>query len=128
MHTNRRLRRWIALLILGALAFAQASIAAAACEMDRRALPQAVTSMDSEVCDCEMSSMGNAPFYTNRCLAHCTADLQIAGLPVAIVRSPADVPVLFVPLGNLRAVARVRPDSSQTAPVPIRILLHSFLV
>ena len=127
MVTSRKLKRWIALVLLAALAFAQASIAATACEMERRTIAQAVASTAGEDRGCEMHSIGSAPLYTNRCLAHCTADLQIAGLPVAIVRGAADVPVLFARPLTLPFVCD-RLESPPPAAVPIRILLHSFLV
>lgn len=124
-----RLKRWIALSLLAATVFAQASFAAAMCEMDRRTLSQVVVAATEPACGCDADAAGHEPFATNRCLAHCTADLQIAGFPVAIVRSPADAPVLFAQPGeNSQTAHRGRLDSPPLAAVPIRILLHSFLV
>jgi hypothetical protein len=64
---------------------------------------------------------------TAGCVAHCTFDLQLAGLPLVLVRHPVELPVLLV------AVAEVRPNpTAPPAPpplaVPRRILLHSFLI
>jgi hypothetical protein len=60
-------------------------------------------------------------------VAHCTSDLRAAGFAPALVRAPADAPVLL-----LTRVADDRGRAELGAPppeaVPSRILLHSFLI
>lgn len=128
MYTSSRLKRWIALSLLAATTFAQASLAAAVCEMDRRALSQVVVTESEQTCECDVNTVGHEPFATNRCLAHCTADLQIAGLAAAIVRGPCESAVLCLPNGALQPALHGDPDASPPGAVPIRILLHAFLI
>ena len=124
-----RSNRWIARLLLAVMAFAQASIAFADCPADRGKLSHVLATDAMLSCDTGVMSLTEyGPQYANRCLAHCTADLQIPAAAVAIVRSAADAPVLF-----LARVERspVRPAGLQgPAPgtPPPRILLHSFLI
>ncbi|HEY3077747.1 MAG TPA: hypothetical protein VGJ74_21450 [Burkholderiales bacterium] len=127
---NARLIRKVALSLAALLLFAQASFVLSACQRDRASLAHMMMSPATEEgCgDCETVVGHNDALYANRCFAHCTADLQLAGLPIALVRSAADAPVLFVP----RTVAHSPPDTGlDGAPPgapPRRILLHSFLV
>jgi hypothetical protein len=120
---NRRILRRVAVAIIALLAFAQANVALAACPLDRAGMAQAV--QDGGCCD--GPQLEPAPQLTNGCVAHCTSDLQLAGLPTALVRAPADAPVLFVfdPDPHLAPGPWAAPP-----PVPIasRILLHSFLI
>jgi hypothetical protein len=65
--------------------------------------------------------------YANRCMTHCTADLQLAGLPPALVRAPAHTPVLVVEQPTLHCgfdAVRAPPPGDP----PRRILLHSYQV
>ena len=126
---NPRFRRWIAVLLLGALAFAQASVSFASCPMERGTLLREIAIGQAE--SCELGGMymtHSAPQNANRCVMLCTADLQLAGLPTALVRSAADAPVLLVP----RAEWASAPDTGLEVPPPgtppLRILLHSFLI
>ena len=77
---------------------------------------------------CETEFKPYFPEFANRCVAHCTADLQNAGSPAALVRSPGEPPLLVV----LPAQNSTSFDSGLDAPPPgappRRILLHSFLI
>jgi hypothetical protein len=126
---NARLIRKVALSLAALLLFAQASFVLSACQRERASLAHMMMSAAAEdgCADCGAVVGHDDALYANRCFAHCTADLQLAGLPIALVRS-ADTPVLFVP----RTVAHSPPDTGlDGAPPgapPRRILLHSFLV
>lgn len=123
-----RTRRWAAILVLAALAFAQANVAFAACFMDRGMLGGAMAMSAGEACDaCDMPKQA-AMDSPNQCVAHCTADLQQVSHPVVIVPSPVPMPVLWVsqPQGppNPPKGLMARPPGTP----PHRVLLHSFLI
>jgi len=122
---NLRLIRRVALWLIATLAFAQASVVLAACAMDRASMAQAMTMAADESCTCGGAEMQTS--VTASCVAHCTVDLQVAGLPIALVHGSASAPILLVPIAGV--------DPSLTAlhtpppiPLPRRILLHSFLI
>lgn len=119
---SRRLRRAIALVMFAALAFAQASIALAACGLDRGSLAQAVES--SADCPCVESSSE----LSAGCVAHCTADLQLAGAATVIARAPADAPVLLVAPSEPRQASRELQAAYPPGGLPARILFQSFLI
>lgn len=127
MNAIRKLRRWTALMLLGALAFMHVSLAAAACEMDRRALAQVMVAEAGQACECEADSAGAAPLSTNRCVAHCTADLQNISIGASITCAATNVNVLFLPRREAPPLNAYR-DSPPPVGVPVRILLHSFLI
>lgn len=127
MNTIRRWTRRIAVLLLGAVAFAQVSLAAAACEMDRRALAQTIAAGANQDCECEGHAAGMAPMSTNRCLAHCTADLQIHSAAGAVICGPAGAGALLPPQRDPPVVAADHHFPPRVR-IPIRILLHAFLV
>lgn len=109
------------------LAFAQASVAVATCSMDRGSLAPMLEMADG--CgDCETQVKPDAPQYANRCLAHCTADLQLSGSLAVLAVHPADVPVLVLPRAEVYGVPRAVAQVSPPGAVPVRILLHSFLI
>lgn len=124
-----RSNNWIARLLLAVMVFAQASIAFADCPADRSQLSHVLATDAMAACESVAVALTEyGPQYANRCLAHCTADLQIPAVAVAIVRSAADAPVLFLARVEL---SQVRPAGLQgPAPgtPPPRILLHSFLI
>jgi hypothetical protein len=128
VYATRKLKCWIALVVLAALAFAQASIAIAGCELDRRAFLQIAISGTAEDRECDMQLIGQAPISSNRCAAHCTADLQISGMAAAIVREVGESSVLRLPPSTVRLSIGPSADAAPNAPIPIRILLHSFLI
>ena len=117
------------MFLLAVLAFAQASVSFASCPMERGTLAQVMAPDPAEPCaDCATSMGYSGTQYANRCVAHCTADLQMAGQPVAILRAPADVPVLMTPGADLRLSAPTRLEMPPAGTPPPRILLHSFLI
>jgi hypothetical protein len=121
---GRRLKRAIALVMLAALAFAQATIALAACEADRGSLALAVDVDSDADCPCAHAPDKLAP----RCVAHCTADLQLAGAATVIARAPADVPVLFVAPREPTYAWREWQDAGPPGGLSVRILFQSFLI
>ena len=110
------LRRRIALLMIGLLAFAQGSVAFAACSMERGTAMPAMAMAPDESC---------AP---NLCVAHCTSDLQLAGAAASIVRGPADLPVLRIALPEIGPAPHTGLHVPPPGAPPRRILLHSFLI
>lgn len=122
MPISRRLKRAIALVIFAALAFAQASVALAACQVDRGRLSPAIES--SADCPC-LEAMTE---LTPGCVAHCTADLQLAGAATVIVRAPADAPVLLVAPSEPRYASREWQEARPPSGLPARILFQSFLI
>lgn len=126
MRLSRTLRTWVALLLLGALAFAHASVSMAACSMERGAMNEVLAVGTEAPCDCSTSVSESGPLYANRCLAHCTADLQLAGAALAILADATQGAILLVPQGP-PAEWRLRPGgASPWATIPRRIQLHSF--
>jgi hypothetical protein len=114
------LRRRIALLMIGLLAFAQGSVAFAACSMERGTVAPAMAMASDEPCaECGTS---------NLCAAHCTADLQLAGVAVSIVRGPADLPVLRIARPAIGPAPHTGLHAPPPGAPPRRILLHSFLI
>ena len=120
-----RLIRRIAIALVAFYAFGQANIAFAACGMDRGAMAQTMSMPAGDTCD-DCAKAG-ADSVTAMCVAHCTADLQVAGpAPHAAV-----APVI---IGSMLAVAvprfRSPPVVAYLPPgaPPRRILLHSFQV
>ena len=125
---NRALKRWVALVLLAALAFSHASVSFAACPLERGHLGAVMTSTAVDPYGCDLSVTGFQSLYANRCVAHCTSDLQLSGDAAAIVRSPGDAPVLVLKPAATARVPRTISDPSPPGGVPIRILLHSFLI
>ncbi|MEO8144518.1 MAG: hypothetical protein ABI654_09920 [Betaproteobacteria bacterium] len=129
MHSFLRLRRWIAMLLLAGMGFAQASLAYAFCEMDRRELAQAMTAESGHDCACESDVAGQLAFSTNRCVAHCTADLQITtAFAGAFAAVPPAVAVLLLSRRDFPAIVLRSAEIPRPPGVPIRVLLHSFLI
>jgi hypothetical protein len=124
---NRRLRLRTSILLIALLLFAQASVAAAACQMDRGALGPMLEMVDGcGGCDTEFKPY--SPQYANRCVAHCTADLQLSGVAVALARSPADAPLLTVFPADRSYLGSAGLAEAPPGAPPRRILLHSFLI
>ncbi|TAK88019.1 MAG: hypothetical protein EPO20_00870 [Betaproteobacteria bacterium] len=123
MPISRRLRRAIALMMLAALAFAQATIALAACQSERGSLLPLIESSDDD-CPCAHAPDQLAP----RCIAHCTSDLQLAGAATVIARAPADAPVLFVAPTQPKYASSEWQEARPPGGLPARILFQSFLI
>ncbi len=88
----------VAKLVLGAMLFAQAALALAACDWGRRAPAQAIAAMDQMPCCQDDEARPDALAGTaNLCLMHCTSDAQSvdtskllapAGIPLAVLTVP----------------------------------------
>ena len=119
-----RFTRRIVVALLAFYAFGQAGVALAACGMDRGAMAQAMAMPAGETCgDCASSGTDSVSAL---CVAHCAADLQIAGTaPDAAVAPPIAGSMLVAPprFGSPPVVTCLPP-----AAPPRRILLHSFQV
>jgi hypothetical protein len=125
---NKRLLRRVAISLIGLLIFAQASVTLAHCPMDRGMLSLAIGAGEEPPCiDCGTSVSGFGSLYANRCVSHCTADLQVAGLPLALVPQGTYAPVfqLEAPAPDFGLAALHAPPPGE---VPRRILLHSYLI
>ena len=123
-----RLKRRIALLTLALLAFAQASVAFSSCSMDRGTMgPAMATDNDEFAADCE-TPITTTPSSANLCALHCTWDLQVAGVAVALLQSPAGLPILTVALPRAAPAPRTGLLAPPSGAPPHRILSHSFLI
>ena len=123
-----RLKRRIALLTLALLAFAQASVAFSSCSMDRGTMAPAMAADNDEfAADCE-TPITTTPSSANLCALHCTWDLQVAGVAVALLRSPAGLPILTVALPRAAPAPRTGLLAPPSGAPPHRILSHSFLI
>lgn len=120
MHTIRR----VAVALVALLVYAQGSVALAACKLDRGAM--ALAAAGHECCDTTDAEPG--PQLGNVCLAHCTANLQVFELPMALVRAPADAAVLTVPVADAESPGARGHAASPTPAVPPRILFQTFLI
>ena len=125
---NRESKSWVAVLMLGVLAFAHSSVSMAACSMERGTISQVIAVEAADPCECGTAMTEFGPLYTNRCLAHCTSDLQLAGVAVAIVSGVSQAPTLLLPRMVQRAAWPRWAVAPPAATVPKRIQLHSFLV
>ena len=121
-----RLIRRITVALLALYAFGQASVAfAATCDMDRGTMAQAMAMPAGDTCD-DCATAG-ADAVTALCVAHCTADLQIASAAPDAVAAPAmieSMSAVVAPRFRSPPVVAYLPPG---AP-PRRILLHSFQV
>lgn len=126
---KNRTRRWAAILVLAALAFAQANVALSACSMDRGMLSSAMAMSAGEECDaCDVPKQQAAMDSANLCVAHCTADLQQASQPVLMVRSLALTAVLFIAQPPGPPISAKGLTAAPPGAPPHRVLLHSFLI
>ena len=110
-------------MLIAFLAFANGSLALAACGMDRGSMAQSMAMPDMPDCD----GAGNSPAPGAVCAAHCTSDLQLPGLQLPLVREAPAAPVLVVELRERRFDGALHAALPHPAPPP-RILLHSFLI
>lgn len=123
-----RFKRWVGVLLLAATAFAQTGVSFADCSMDRGRLAQTMAPAAEAPCTMATHVKPDMPRFVNRCLAHCTADLKLAGQPAAIAPSPADRPVLVLARLDRAPFADTGLEVPPPGTPPPRILLHSFLV
>jgi len=113
---RRSIKRWLAIMLLGTLGFAQASLALAACAMDRGQLADMSAQSESMVVP------------TNVCFMGSTADLQAVAAAMSNADAPVQVVAWFVPDTQLEYVLAARSPASPPKSLPPRILLHSFLI
>lgn len=114
--------------MLAAIAFLQMSLAFSDCQLDRASLADTLRSSMSEPCHEEAVVAKHWVKFENRCFAHCTADLQTVGHGVALIRNPADAPVLALPPAQLRMPVRVAFEGPRPGTPPPRILFGSLLI
>lgn len=129
MRLSPTARMWIAKLLLSVLAFGHLSVALAACPMQRGTMAAVVAPSMAEPCvegGMSMSSFG--PQFVNRCVAHCTSDLQHVGTVIPLVAAGAGAPVLVVPHARWAAARVTGLEFSPPGTPPPRILQHSYLV
>jgi hypothetical protein len=123
-----RLKRRIALLVVALLAFAQINVAFASCSMDRGMLGSMATMEANEPCGgCDTPPLNSQNQLPSLCVAHCTSDLQLAVVSIAIVRAPSQSAILIVP-PRIWAAPPTGLDGPPSGAPPRRILLHSFLI
>jgi hypothetical protein len=123
------LKRRVAMLTLALLAFAQASVAFSSCSMDRGTMSTTMAAgNDASGADCDTPMTETSPQNANLCAMHCTWDLQAAGVAVALLRSPADLPTFTVALPHALPAHRTGLHAPPSGAPPHRILLHSFLI
>jgi hypothetical protein len=130
---NRRLIRRLAFALIAFLAFAQASVALAACAMDRGEMGPMMAQTDEsgaagEGCCTPAPVQSPDAQVSSNCLAHCTADLQVTGFPVVLVQVPAATPVLLLPQLEPSPPGRALLGAPPPPTITSRILLHSFLI
>lgn len=117
------------MILLTAFAFGQASIAMAGCEMERGEMG-AVLAGSTGAPPCENCGTVIEPGgqFSNRCVAHCTADLSNAGQAALIMPAPGLAPVLAVlappPLRDHRTARAAPPPGTP----PARVLQHAYLI
>jgi len=122
-------RVWIAKLLLATLGFGHLAVALAACPMERGTMAVVVAPAMAGLCaegGMYMSSFG--PEYVNRCVAHCTSDLQHIGALPPLVAAGAGAPMLVVPDARWVAARATGLEFPPPGTRPPRILEHSFQV
>lgn len=120
------MKRCLSMLLLAVLGFSQASVALAACMMDRGELAQMFAAQSHACCDGAVAQA--MPAVANICLSHSTADLQALGTPASEDYEPAELAVWIAPPRDARWAIAVRLAAPPFNAVPPRILLHSFLI
>ena len=126
MTTSRKVRRWLSIVALAGFAFAQASVALAACQMDRGTIGAAGSIQIDAGCDGCAPGLPDVAVLDNTCVAHCTSDLQLSGATVVLVRNPGTTAALWVCADE--HITRTAFESPPPRALPARILLHSFLI
>ncbi len=115
----------ISLVVLGALLFAQAALAIAACDLPRFAPAMALVEKPAEP-SCHEAPVRNA----NLCLAHCLSFDQSPDSPQVQVPAMPAAPALIVemPREPTPGIAAMRFRLPHPAAPPPRILFQSFLI
>lgn len=115
----------VSLVILGALLFAQAALAVAACDWSRVAPAMALATKASEP-TCHEEPARNA----NLCLAHCLSFDQSPETPQLQLPAISAAPALIVAMPDERSIGSVdrRYRLPRPAAPPPRILFQSFQI
>lgn len=114
-------------MLMAMLAFAQASVAFANCPMERGAMAPML--QEGEPCGgCETEFKPYFPQFANRCVAHCTADLQNVGPEVALVQAFRAAPLFVVEVVPDDKFTLAGLEGPPPGAPPRRVLLHSFLI
>lgn len=123
--SSRATARKIATVLLGAMLFAQAALAAAACDWLRVAPAQAIMAKAGEP-SCHEEPAQN----TNLCLSHCLGSDQSADTPQVAI--PAWNQASFLVIVDLERAPVLKAVLHYTPPhpgaPPPRILFQSFLI
>ena len=121
----------IAKLVLGALFFAQAALAVAACDWGQRAPAQAIAAMgEMPCCPNEVAPDGLAG-NANLCLAHCTSDAQSVDTTGLVFPAFSTVAVLTAaptPAPGHFVLRRPSPIGYAFAAPPLTILFQNFRI
>jgi hypothetical protein len=129
---TRRLKRWVSIALLAALGFSNASLAVAACVMDRADLSQMLVSQEAvhDCCDTfdGHGDSGNPSMTANACVAQGTADLQLYSSASVPVLPGTSARIVLVVVQTVERPLERRLIERPPAAVPSRILLHSFLI
>ena len=122
----------IAKLVLGAMLFAQAALAVAACDWGQRAPAQSVAAMDAmPCCQADEARPGATVGNANLCLVHCTSDAQSVdtsnllaptGVPLAVLTVPP------APASGCFALRGVPFAWHAHAAPPLTILFQNFRI
>lgn len=122
---RRSMRHRVSLMLLGALLFAQAALAVAACDWSRAA-PAMALAATADVPTCHEAPARNP----NLCLAHCLSFDQSPDKPQLQVLALPAAPVLVVarPLASASEAIESRFRLPRPAAPPPRILFQSFLI
>lgn len=124
-----RTRCCVARFLLLALAFSHAAVAWAACTMERGTMAPVLAPAVAEPCIHDEMFLGPfGPLYANRCLAHCTSDLQIVGPALDAGVASTGAPVLAVPRIWRTPLRITGLDAPPPGTPPPRILQHAFLL
>jgi len=127
---RRSIKRWLAIMLLGTLGFAQASLALTACAMDRGQLADMLSAQSHECCDETASAPCDESMAVpaNVCFTGSTADLQAVAAAVLNADAPVQVVAWLVPDPQPEYVLAARSPAPPPKALPPRILLHSFLI
>lgn len=129
---TRRLKRWLSIVLLAALGFSHASLAVAACVMERADLSEMLVSPEAVHGCCDTvdghSEGGNPSMTANACVALGTADLQLYGSASVPVLPGTSARIVLVVVPVMERPLERRLIERPPAAVPSRILLHSFLI
>ena len=122
---SRSIRRRIAGGLICVMLFAQAALAAAACDLPVSS-PALAFTQKTDAPSCHEAPERNA----NLCLTHCLSSDQSADIPKVDVPALVAGPVLIAPAGDVRGAtnARLRHALPRPAAPPPRILFQSFLI